>query len=730
MSKLSVKPTAAVIVQDPLPLLMHMGCDKVTITYRAGGNEGVCLQSPEHGVQQLVGFNAAIGDFVGVDDILELTPAQVDLSDVANYITSAVANGSTTLYFDKTGQGRQGVPFAVLQGVSTTVAQLVADGGMKYQPDAISVAPAFDTPLTIRAAGLETVLLGHMEPGIGPQIINGFNPANACILELTNILNATTAHPDLSDITNFITVTNTDGNTILSVDPTGQGLAGTAFAVLQGVTLSLSQLLADNAIEFDPTKVTVGVGWSNMDFAYRSEGAETAVLPGPAGKQGPWQVANFSLTNGDAINVQQILWNANLMPAMASIGNYFSTVQSGGNTQLWFNSAGTGSGGNLEAVFLNTNVSIAQLVANSAIAYGVQGAPLEQNPVKMVMGCTKVTLTYRDQGNQGVCLQSPENGVQQLANFNPAAGDFIGVDDILEKTLAHNDLSDVAQYITSQAVNGGTMLYVDQTGQGLQGTPFAFLQGVTTTVAQLVADGGMLYVPDQVAIAPTFDTPFTIRPGGLETVLVGQLQNGILPEQISGFALGAGDNLELANILNKTLALPNLSNIAQFITVTDAGGNTTLSVDTTGHGLAGTPFAVLEGTSLSLSQLLAGNALTYDPTPTWTPAPLGSAFQFRAAGSEGAVLQNVGTNAIPATLAGFSLAQGDGIGVGNILSDASVQADLTNIENYFSTVETGGNTQIWFDPNGSGQGGTLEATLLNTSVTMTDLLSHSALHLT
>ncbi len=730
MTKLSIQPTASVVVPGPLPLLMHMGCDEVTITYRSGGNEGVCLQSPEHGVQQLAGFNVAVGDFIGVDDILELTQAQVDLSDVANYITSVVTNGSTTLYFDKTGHGLQGVPFAVLQGVSTSVAQLVADGGMKYQPDAITVTPAFDTPLTLRAAGLETVALGNIEPGIGPQVINGFDPTNACILELANILNDTLARPDLSDIANYITVTNTGGNTILSLDPTGHGLAGTAFAVLQGVTLTLSQLLADNALAFDPTKVTVGVGWGNVNFAYRFEGAETALLPGSASKLGAWQLSNFSLTNGDAINVQHILWNANLMPPMASIGNYFSTVQSGANTQVWFNAAGTGHGGILEAVLLNTSVSMAQLVANSAITYGVQGVPLEQNPVEMVMGCTKNTITYRDEGNQGVCLQSPQNGVQQLANFNPAAGDFIGVDDILEKTLAHDDLSDVAQYITSQAVNGGTMLYVDQTGQGLQGTPFAFLQGVTTTVAQLVADGGMVYEPDQVAIAPTFDTPFTIRPGGLETVLVGQLQNGVGPEQISGFALGAGDNLELANILNKTLALPNLSDIAQFITATDSGGNTILSVDVTGHGLAGTPFAVLEGTSLTLSQLLAGHALSYDPTPTWVPAPLGSAFQFRSQGGEGAVLQNVTAHATAATLAGFSLAAGDGISVKDILSAASIQADLTNIGNYFSTVETGGNTQIWFDPHGSGHGGTLEATLLNTSVTMNDLLSHSALQLT
>ena len=65
----------------------------------------MCLQSPSHGVQQLAGFNPAMGDVIGVDDILELSTAQTDLSDVA-------------------------------------VAALVADGGMKYIPDAMSWAPS------------------------------------------------------------------------------------------------------------------------------------------------------------------------------------------------------------------------------------------------------------------------------------------------------------------------------------------------------------------------------------------------------------------------------------------------------------------------------------------------------------------------------------------------------------------------------------------------------------
>jgi hypothetical protein len=709
------------------PQLMTMGCTKEIISYRALGNETVCLQSAPHGVQQLVNFNAAAGDVIGVDDILELTQAHANLSDVAQYITSQNVNGGTMLYFDATGHGLQSQPIAFLQGVTTNVAALVADGGIQYIPDAITVTPAFDAAITLRASGLQTVLLAAMHTGIGPQIINGFNPTESDKIELANILNQTLAHADLSDIASYISVTTVNGNTILSVDPTGTGQAGAAFAVLDGVTVTLAQLLADGALIYDPTK-TSSFAAPNETFVYRSAGAENAVITA-AQHNDPTQLSGFSLAGGDTIDVGHILAAAGITGSLAVVQSDFTTVQHGADTQLWFSATGAGQGGTLAAVFLNTSVTMAQLLAQSAIAWNAGQGVTVSDGITMHMGCTNQTITYIAAGNMGVCLESPQHGVQMLANFNAANGDFIGVDDILETTQAHDDLSDVAQYITSQAVNGGTMLYVDLTGQGLQGTPFAFLEGVTTSVAQLVADGGIKYVPDQVAIAPTVGADFTIRPAGLETVLLNVLTPGVGPQDIYGFAPGAGDNLQLANILGKTLALPNLSDAGQFITATEVGGNTVLSVDPTGHGLAGTPFAVLENTTQTVAQLVAGGALTYDPAWVNVVAPSGGTFAFRSAGAEGALLQNVTGGAAASVLTGFSLANDDGINVRAILAAADLQADLTNIGNYFSTVETGGNTQLWFDPTGSGHGGTLETTFQNTSLTMNDLISHSALHL-
>ena len=100
-----------------------------------------------------------------------------DLAGVGKYITSSVSAEGTTLYFE-------GQAIAVLQGVQTTVAQLVADGGMRYVPDDISLTPSSYAPFTLRPEGLETVNLLATEPGEGPEQINGFDPAKDDALQL------------------------------------------------------------------------------------------------------------------------------------------------------------------------------------------------------------------------------------------------------------------------------------------------------------------------------------------------------------------------------------------------------------------------------------------------------------------------------------------------------------------------------------------------------------------
>jgi hypothetical protein len=348
----------------------------------------------------------------------------------------------------------------------------------------------------------------------------------------------------------------------------------------------------------------------------------------------------------------------------------------------------------------------------------------------MRMGCPNTPITYRQAGYETVCLKDADRGEQVLYNFNAANGDIIGVDDVLEQTLCPDNLAGVGNWITSQSTQAGTTLYFDPTGTGQTGTPFAFLSGVQTTVAQLVADGGMQYIPDQVVITPAFDTPVTIRPGGLTTIDLRATATGIAAQEITNFSAAAGDNLQLKNILNYTTAAPDLSNIGNYISATTVNGNTILSVDTTGTGQAGTPFAELMGVSATLSQLVSENALIFTPTAVNVLAAPNMTFICRPEGEENVAVVNVHGSYGPTTIQDFSLANDDQLNLVHVLAAANVQADLANIGNFVSLVDTGGNTQVWFNANGNGQGGgTMECVLQNTSITLDQLLAHSGLNL-
>ncbi len=354
-------------------------------------------------------------------------------------------------------------------------------------------------------------------------------------------------------------------------------------------------------------------------------------------------------------------------------------------------------------------------------------------PFIMRMGCTNALITYRAAGNEAVCLQRAENGMQRLANFDPSKGDILGLNDILERTQAHANLSDVANYITSQTGTLGTTLYIDPTGTGKTGTAFAFLQNVSTNVAALVANGGMKYVPDQVVMAPQFNTPFTVRPDGLETILLRPIGAAMAPQEIKNFDPTKGDVLELKSALNKTAARPDLTNLASYVTATYTGGNTVLSVDSTGHGLTGTAFAVLDGVHVSVADLVADHAVVFDPTQTSVLAKAGMTFICRPEGAENIVLADVHGSMAASQIQGFSLGLGDGVDVMSQLTHAGISTDLANIENYVTVTHAGGNTSLWFDATGAGHngtaGGTLEAVFQNSTFAVSDLLAHSALQL-
>jgi hypothetical protein len=176
--------------------------------------------------------------------------------------------------------------------------------------------------------------------------------------------------------------------------------------------------------------------------------------------------------------VRPILQAANVSITAAELANYFSTTDSNGSTLLWFNAAGTGAipgdGATVVAVLDNTQVSISQLVSAMNV-----GAPITPTAVQsfMHMGCTNNVITYHLEGLETVCRQSPSHGVQQLAGFNAAMGDVVGLDDILDTTPLQGGLAGVSAYITSTVSAAGTTLYFDPTGQGVEGSAIAVLHG-------------------------------------------------------------------------------------------------------------------------------------------------------------------------------------------------------------------------------------------------------------
>ena len=80
-------------------------------------------------------------------------------------------------------------------------------------------------------------------PNAQMTTITGFNTAANDILDVKRALAGTSILPDLSNIGSFITAAATGANTTLYANPTGSGTP-TAFAVLNGVHVTVAQLLA------------------------------------------------------------------------------------------------------------------------------------------------------------------------------------------------------------------------------------------------------------------------------------------------------------------------------------------------------------------------------------------------------------------------------------------------------------------------------------------------------
>ncbi len=94
------------------------------------GNDTFVLNAAGQGLDTIFGFALTNSDKLDLTRTLASVASSVDLTNVGTYITASTSGGNTTLYVDPTGGHGTPYAFASLQGVTATVAQLVAHGDL------------------------------------------------------------------------------------------------------------------------------------------------------------------------------------------------------------------------------------------------------------------------------------------------------------------------------------------------------------------------------------------------------------------------------------------------------------------------------------------------------------------------------------------------------------------------------------------------------------------------
>jgi Ca2+-binding RTX toxin-like protein len=95
------------------------------------GNDTFYLNGPGQGLDTITGFTPTNSDVLDLSRTLAQAQTTVDLTNIGNFITAVSSGGNTTLYVDDTGGHGTPTAFAVLDGVNTTVATLVANNDLR-----------------------------------------------------------------------------------------------------------------------------------------------------------------------------------------------------------------------------------------------------------------------------------------------------------------------------------------------------------------------------------------------------------------------------------------------------------------------------------------------------------------------------------------------------------------------------------------------------------------------
>ncbi len=218
-----------------------------TVNFTDKSSGTLMLGTPASVTTKMVGFGATDATHSDAIDLLNTVATKAVYSGTASSgvltVTNAAAATVATLNF--TGN------------YTTASFHLVSDGNggtliLDPPVNANTIgAPAMQfvaaSSVVDASAGNETLTLP--EAASLPETITGFGLSNGDMLDLHKALAGTAWNGDPSTIANFVGVSANDGNTTISVNPSGYG-GGCVVATLAGINTNLNELTAHGAIRF------------------------------------------------------------------------------------------------------------------------------------------------------------------------------------------------------------------------------------------------------------------------------------------------------------------------------------------------------------------------------------------------------------------------------------------------------------------------------------------------
>jgi Ca2+-binding RTX toxin-like protein len=471
--KHSIIVPTPVVQPKPAPTLHYD-----TFKFSATGAQTAKIDaiSTKEGPEQLVGFKTGAGDVLNLANILKASPAT--LATLTNYITATTnAAGDTTLSYDATGTGLVGTAFAVLKGITVTVAQLLADNALSLGsvPSVVVPAVLHTDVVTFATAGNQTIRVDAISAKEGTEQLIGFKTGAGDVLNLANVVKGSTA--TLATLGGFVTAsTSVAGDTTLYFDATGTGLTGTAFAVLKGVSVTVAQLLADNALSLTGGTVATLPGAHHVDllqnngvlhsgdgnYLVNATGAHETISLGKGDNHVFSQQGNTTVTLGNG-HAEIFLNGTN------------NTITVGDNTSNGVSEIIAGSGqehvttGNGNVYIVGSGDHDVITVGNgndTIIETGHAGAAIGFNTVTLGLGNDMVFLggtgntvlmgagvdrIYGGTGNDTFSVNSA-GGTDTISNFTLTNGDVLDVSKILAGASLAHDLSNLSSFITTSSI--------------------------------------------------------------------------------------------------------------------------------------------------------------------------------------------------------------------------------------------------------------------------------------